>query len=145
MCFYYVNGHRFGQQRGSSMIIVCIWEVICIDLSFFSSLSFFLFSFSSFFFFLFSVCTTHTLTLWINVQKNDEYVTTAFIWLLLARFFSSSSSLFDIFSFSSACCCYSCLIDIICCLRREERILLLVRSTALFIFCSLSTLDCRCC
>jgi len=114
--------------------------MICIDLSFFFSLSFFspflLLLLRPVSFFLFSVCTTHTLTLRINVQKNDEYVTTAFIWLLLARFFSSSS-LFDIFSFFSACWCCSCLIDIICCLRREERILLLVRRTALFLFFAL--------
>jgi hypothetical protein len=59
-------------------------------------LSFFSLSFS---FFLFYVCTTHILTLRINVQKNDEYVTTAFVWLLLARFFSSSS----IYIFLSCC------------------------------------------
>ncbi len=69
-------------------------KMICINRSFF--LSFFSLSFS---FFLFYVCTTHILTLRINVQKNDEYVTTAFVWLLLARFFSSSS----IYIFLSCC------------------------------------------
>jgi hypothetical protein len=80
----------------------------------------------------------------INVQRNEEYVTTAVIWLLLARFFSSS--LFDIFSFCSGWRCCSCLIDIICCLRVEERVWSLVRRTALFFFSSsfLSILDCRC-
>ncbi len=138
-----------GQQRASNMIIVCIWEMICIDLSFFSpSFSFFL----SFLFLLrllslflslfFIRCLYNTYTDFGDKCSEERWICYYCVCMVVISTIFSSSW-FNLFAFSSVCCCCSCLIDIICSLRSEERISLLVRRTALF-SPILPVGDCRC-